>query len=470
MEDPTWLSVLPPFLAIVVALITKQVYLSLLAGIWLGWTILGGFNPVIGLRDTIQSIVNVFQSESNTKTLMFSALIGSLIALTQRSGGVAGFIDWVTGAGYVRSPRGARVMASLLGLGVFIESSLTCLVCGAVSRPLFDRFKISREKLAYICDSTSAPVCILIPFNGWGALILGILATQGIESPLRVLLGSIPYNFYALLAVLLVFYIAWTDRDWGPMKRAERRAREEGKLVRDGATPMVSTEVLALATKEGVEPRARNMVIPMASMLLMMPVSLYITGNGSILDGSGSTAVLWSVLFAILVGSTMYWLSGIFRLGEIVDLTLQGVAGLVPLVTVLTLAFAIGSTTSALGAGAYMAQLAQGLVSPALIPAILFLMSGVIAFSTGTSWGTFAIMLPIGLPMVELGIDLNLTVAAVLAGGIFGDHCSPISDTTIVSSMAAASDHIDHVNTQLPYAIGVGVASAALFVVAALIA
>lgn len=470
MEDPSWLSLLPPVLAIAVALLTKQVYLSLLAGIWLGCTILSGGNPILGLRDTIQSIVNVFQSESNTRTLLFSALIGSLIALTQRSGGVVGFIEWVTGAGYVRTPRAARIMASLLGLGVFIESSLTCLVCGAVSRPLFDRFKISREKLAYICDSTSAPVCILIPFNGWGALILGILAAQGVDQPLRVLLGSIPFNFYALLAVVLVFYIAWTDRDWGPMAKAERRAREQGKLLRDGATPMVSADVLALKTKKGVVPRARNMIIPMVSMLLMMPVSLYITGNGNLLDGSGSTAVLWSVLFAIAVAGVLYWLGGILNLGELVELTLQGVAGLVPLVGVLTLAFAIGATISQLGAGLYMAQLAQGLVSPTLIPAILFIMSGVIAFSTGTSWGTFAIMLPIGLPMVgTLGIDLNLTVAAVLAGGIFGDHCSPISDTTIVSSMAAASDHIDHVNTQLPYALGLGVVSTLMFVVAAVV-
>ena len=287
---------------------------------------------------------------------------------------------------------------------------------------------------------------------------------------MKLFISSIPFNFYALIAIVLVLVVVISGRDIGPMKEAERRVREEGKLLRDGAEPLVSTEVLSLETKTGVSPRARNMVIPMASMLAMMPVALYVTGEGDILAGSGSTSVLWAVLFAIAVAAAQYLWSGILKLNEIVDLTLRGVGGLVPLVAVLALAFAIGATTNQLGAGVFMAELARNLLNPIWVPAILFVMSGAIAFSTGTSWGTFAIMLPIGIPMVAaLGIDMNLTVAAVLAGGIFGDHCSPISDTTIVSSMAAASDHIDHVNTQLPYALAVGAASFVLFLIAAAI-
>ena len=467
MESPNWLSVLPPLIAIVTALVTKQVFLSLFVGIWLGWSILGGGNPVVGLADAIQALVDVYKDAGNTRTIIFSALVGSLIALTQRSGGVEGFILWVTGRGYVRTPRGAQFMASIIGLGIFVESSITCLVTGAISRPLFDRFRLSREKLAYLCDSTSAPVCILIPMNGWGAFVMGVLATQGVEQPLTTLLYSNLFNFYAFLALGLVFFIVASGRDFGPMAKAERRARETGKVLRDGAEPLVSSEVLSLPTKEGVEPRARNMFLPMLTMLVMMPVSLFITGKGNLLEGSGSTSVLWAVMLAIGVAAVMYRWQGIFDLNEIIDLVFKGLGGLMPLALLMMLAFAIGALSVELQTGLYLAGLARGLLSPALVPAILFVLTAFIAFSTGTSWGTFAIMLPIGVPMVEvLGVNLYVTVGAVLAGGIFGDHCSPISDTTIISSMAAGSDHIDHVNTQLPYALSMGVLASFLFLVA----
>lgn len=471
MESPTWLSVLPPLVAIVTALVTKQVFLSLFAGIWLGWFVLDDGNVLLGLRDAIQSLVDVYKEDGNTRTIMFSALMGSLIALTQRSGGVEGFIQWVTNAGYVTTRRGAQLLASLLGLGIFIESNITCLVSGAISRPLFDKFKISREKLAYLCDSTSAPVCILIPMNGWGAFIISVLAGQGIEEPVRELLTANLFNFYAFLAVVLVFYVAITGKDWGPMARAEARARETGKVLRDGAKPLVSTEVLALPTKSGVEPRAINMIVPMATMLVAMPLGLLITGEGDILAGSGSTAVLWAVLLAVTVGFALYLWQRIFKLGELMELVLNGIGGLMPVALLMMMAFSIGATTTALNTGAYLAGLTEGLLSPSLVPAILFVMTGFIAFSTGTSWGTFAIMLPIGIPMAEaIGAPLHVTIGSVLAGGIFGDHCSPISDTTIISSMAAGSDHIDHVNTQLPYAIAIGVVTTLLFLLAGALA
>lgn len=467
METPNWLSVLPPLVAIVTALVTKQVFLSLFAGIWLGWSILAGGNPVVGLADAIQALVDVYKDEGNTRTIIFSALVGSLIALTQRSGGVEGFIHWVTERGVVRTPRGAQFMASFIGLGIFVESTITCLVTGAISRPLFDRFSLSREKLAYLCDSTSAPVCILIPMNGWGAFVMGVLAAQGVQQPVKTLLYSNLFNFYAFLALGLVFFIVATGRDFGPMAKAERRARETGKVLRDGAEPLVSTEVLSLPTKEGVEPKARNMLVPMVTMLVMMPVSLFITGNGNLLEGSGSTSVLWAVMLAIAVAALMYRWQGIFGLHEIMDLVFKGLGGLMPLALLMMLAFAIGALSTELQTGSYLAGLAQGLLSPALVPAILFVLTAFIAFSTGTSWGTFAIMLPIGIPMVAvLDVNLHVTVGAVLAGGIFGDHCSPISDTTIISSMAAASDHIDHVNTQLPYALVGGLLATLLFLIA----
>ena len=469
METLSWLSVLPPVIAIVTALVTKQVFLSLFAGIWLGWAILDGGNVVFGLRDAIQALVDVYKSDGNTQTIMFSALMGSLIALTQRSGGVEGFIRIVTERGYVATRRGAQLLAAFLGLGIFLESNITCLVSGSISRPLFDKFKVSREKLAYICDSTSAPVCILIPMNGWGAFIIGVLATQGIDEPVRALLNANLFNFYAVFAVGFVFYVVISGRDWGPMARAEKRARETGKVLRDGAEPLVSSEVLALPPKTGVEPRARNMVVPLLVMLVTMPAALYVTGEGDILAGSGSTSVLWAVLAGITVAYVMFALQRMFTLTEFMQLVLDGVSGMMPVALLMMMAFAIGATSTELRTGEYLAGMSSGLLSPALVPAILFVLTGFIAFSTGTSWGTFAIMLPIGIPMAEaIGAPLHATIGAVLAGGIFGDHCSPISDTTIISSMAASSDHVDHVNTQLPYALSVGAATTVAFVLAGL--
>ena len=469
MENPSWLSILPPLVAIVTALVTKQVFLSLFAGLWLGWILLNGGSPVAGLRDSIQALVDVFKDEGQTQTIAFSAIVGSLLALTQRSGGVHGFIRWVTCHGYVRSPRGAQILASILGLGIFVESNITCLISGSVSRPLFDKYSLSREKLAYICDATSAPVCILIPMNGWGAFILSVLGNYPSVAPLPTLLRSIPFNFYALLTVACVLFIVWTGHDWGPMARAEARARKTGKVLRDGAEPLVSIEVLGLQPKEGVEPRARNMLVPMGVLLVMMPLGLYVTGDSNLLAGNGSTSVLWAVTLATVVAGGMYILQGIFRLQEVIDLAMKGIGGLIPLAILMILAFAIGDLSDRLSTGPYLAGTVGGLLNTALVPAIMFVASGFIAFSTGTSWGTYAIMLPIGISMAqELGANLYLVVGAVLGGGVFGDHCSPISDTTIISSMAAGSDHIDHVNTQLPYALLTGLLATTFYLLVGL--
>ena len=350
----------------------------------------------------------------------------------------------------------------------FLESNLTCLISAAVARPLFDRYGLSREKLAYLCDSTAAPVCVLFPFNAWGAVILGILVGQSVEQPLGLLVAAIPFNFYAMLAIVQVFYVAVSGRDWGPMARAETRAKETGQVLRDGAQPLVSDEVLSLPTKEGATPRAINMVVPTAILLVMVGLGLFITGDGDVLAGDGSTAIFWGMSLAIVVAGVMYRTQGIFTLHEIIDLTMRGMGGLISVVVLIVLAFALGATSRDLQTGQYLASLIQGVLNPVWLPALLFVMSGIMAFSTGTSWGTFAIMLPIGIPMAAaLGLDLPLTVGALLGGAIFGDHCSPISDTTIVASLAAGSDHIDHVNTQLPYALAVAAVPVVLYVGAA---
>jgi tetracycline resistance efflux pump len=472
IENYEWLKVLPPVAAIVLAILSRQVILSLFFGIWMGWTLLAGGNPVAGVADALAALIDVFKDSYNTKVILFSALVGSLITLTQRSGGVQGFVNWMHSLKIGQTHRSAGMVAWVTGLVVFVESSITCLVVGAVARPLADRVKMSREKLAYLCDSTSAPVCILIPLNAWGAYIMGLLAAEGIEKPLPLLVQALPLNFYAWLALGLALFVALTGWDIGLMKKAERRAREEGKLLADGAIPMISTEVIAMPTKEGVTPRRRNMLAPLLTMILMMPIGLYITGRSAILakqeageavdfsffnmlgEGSGSTAVFWAVMAAITLAGVMYLIQRIFSLHEIMDLVLKGAGGLMPMAVIMMLAFAIGGTCKALGTGVYVAEVASGFLQPGWVPAVLFLVSCFIAFSTGTSWGTFGIMMPIAVPLVlASGGSLPMSVAAIMGGGVFGDHCSPISDTTVISSMATASDHIDHVKTQLPYAL-----------------
>ncbi len=462
-----WLSILPPLLAIVLAIWTRQVFVALFLGIWSGWVILSGGNMLGGLAGAIQACVDVFKDAGNTRVIIFSSLIGALITLTQRSGGVQGFVDWIQKRNLVKSRRGASVLAWAIGMSIFIESSITCLVTGAVCRPVFERFRISREKLAYICDSTSAPVCILIPLNAWGAYVLGLLDREGVQNSLAVFFETIPLNFYALLAVATVAYVAFTFKDIGPMKRAEQRSLDTGKTIADGAVPVVSTEVTSIETKPGTPLRPINMLLPIGTMIVMMPISLLITGNGDMSAGSGSTSVLWSVLAAILCAGVLYVGQKILDVREVVDLTLKGMGGLIPLGILMNFAFAIGDTTKALGTGQFVASVAQQALHPMLVAPVIFLTAAFIAFSTGTSWGTFAVMMPIAVPTAALtGVSLPLCVAAVLSGGVFGDHASPISDTTLVSSMAAASDHIDHVKTQLPYALLAGAGALLLFAVA----
>ncbi len=463
--DYGWISVIPPLLAIVLAITTRQVYLSLFLGILAGWIILSDWNFAAGVAAGIESLVMVFQSPGNTRVIIFCALIGALITLTQRSGGVSGFTLWVQRRKLAQTPRGAAAMAGIIGFVIFIESSICCLVSGSVSRPLFERLRMSREKLAYILDSTSAPVCILIPLNAWGAFVIGLLESERVEEPISVFIRSIPLNFYAIFAILMVAFIIITFRDFGPMKKAEERARSTGKTIADGAVPMVSAEITSLEPKAQIPHRARNLILPVGVMMIMMPLGLYITGDGQITAGTGSTAVLWSVIAAIAVAGALTVFQRILSVREVFELSLKGIGGLIPLAILMMLAFAIGDTTRELGTGVYVASLSEDLLHPTLLAAILFITSAFIAFSTGTSWGVFAIMVPIAVPTaMALEVSLPLSLAAVLGGGVFGDHVSPISDTSLVSSMAAASDHIDHVRTQMPYALLAAAAALIFFV------
>ena len=489
-----FLSILPPVIAIIIAIWRKQVYLSLLFGIWLGWLIISDGHIWSSILATVDALVNVFRDPGNTRTIMFSALVGALILLVQKSGGVMGFVkmmDKMLDKLEHKSPKGKRKLIQLMawatGVIIFVETSISSLTVGTIFRPVFDKLKIPREKLAYIADSSSAPTSILIPLNAWGAFIMGQLFLVGFSNPLNVLFKSMIFNFYPILALIMVPVLIITGKDFGPMLKAERRTKKTGKLLNDKAKPLVSDELIKAKPIKGVKHKAYNMFVPILTMVVMMPFMLAYTGWDKGLEvlakyektptafnkflfamenGSGSTSVLMAVIISLFVAFILYRFQKILRTNDMIDYTLKGISELMPLALLMLMAFAISAVTRELHTGEYVAQITKNWLSPSYVPFIIFIISGFIAFSTGTSWGTFGIMIPIAVPMAQsMGADVYLTIAATLGGGVFGDHSSPISDTTIISSMASASDHIDHVKTQLPYALTAGGIAALMYLV-----
>jgi tetracycline resistance efflux pump len=453
MYEANWMSVLPPLLAIALAIITRQVILSLSVGIWIGFCLLESANPLAGIGLALDGIVNVFADAGDTRVLMFTLIIGGLIATIEKLGGVRGFIHLLEHRKWVTSGKRAQWLAYSIGIVVFIESNITLLIAGAISRPLFDRYKISREKLAYIIDSTSAPICVLIPLNAWGAVIISLLASSGVENPIDIFIYAIPFNFYPIVVILFCAFVITKNVEIGPMKKAQERT-EAGELLWANATPMVDPSILSQQVEHTDADKARFMIVPIAVMVISMPLGLFVTGDGNISAGSGSTSVLWAVLAALITSWGLALQQSRLSLEELMQVFLKGAGGLLPVTMILLFALALGDVANLLGTGAYVAQLVQQNIPLALLLPLLFIISGFIAFAIGSSWGTFAIMIPLAMQIaVPLDLNSSLFLAAVLSGSVFGDNASPISDTTVVSSMASATDHIDHVRTQLPYAL-----------------
>jgi Na+/H+ antiporter NhaC len=433
--------VLPAVVAIAVVLYTREVISALLAAMLCseGLLLIGsGASWLAAPAEVVGRTLMVFQSEGNVKVLAFSVLIGAFLALIRYSGGVAATVQRLIDLGLATTPRRSGLLSFILGLLLFIESNLSILTAGIVSRGLFDRFRMSRARLAYIVDATAAPVCILLMMNAWGVFVFALIENQGVENPGEVLLSSIGYNFYAWIALLLAFYTVWTGRVFGALAKYESRHNQ-----------------VEMQVEERIEAgRSRYMVVPFLALLITMLVSLYTTGDGNFRSGDGGL----SILFAVLMGSaTAYFLLRIdkrFRHTELMNLSFKGIAELLPMVMILLLSIALGASLKALGTGYFIATIAgQHLPLWAVAP-LVFLSGSVVAFTTGTSWGTFAIMIPIAVPLaIATGLPVEILVAAALGGGVFGDHCSPISDTTVVSAMAAGCDVLDHVWTQLPYAL-----------------
>ncbi|MCF6308894.1 MAG: sodium:proton antiporter [Sulfurimonas sp.] len=427
--------------------------MSLFGGIVLGLFVLNDF----AILDSLNALLSLFMSLLSEawiiKTLAFAVLVGSIMALIEKSGGIEGFVDFMQHkVSLVKSQRSALMLSYFIGVIIFVESSITALIAGAVGKPLCDKYKVPSAKLAFVCDSTSAPISSLIVLNGWGALLLGLISTQislGVidANAIDLLIDSIVYNFYAMTALAVTFLSVWYNIDIGPMKNVKHIPRDKEFSSQTKASMFY-------------------MLMPIVLMIVFVFLFLYITGDGNILKGSGSSSIFYTML-ATLVFTLFYFVgSKNMSFASWSKTSLKGAVKLVPIALILLFAFAIGKVTTELHTGQYLASLASENLSIYLLAGVIFILSSIMSFATGTSWGTFSIMIPVAVPMaVAMDADVALCIGAVISGGIFGDHCSPISDTTIISSLASDCEVIEHVKTQLPYALISGVIALTLFIV-----
>lgn len=485
------LSLVTPFFAIVLSFITKQVVLSLAAAVFAGAIILNGGNVIHGFLRTCDTyIIGTVTDSWNATLLVFILAVGGLIAIMSKMGGMQAMA--IAMSKKAKNAKNSLLITWIMGLIIFFEDYANSLVVGPTMRPATDRERVSREKLSYVIDSTAGPVTDIAPISSWTAYEIGMIAiafsSVGFEgNAYGTFIQTIPYRFYNIFAIFMVLIIILMQKDYGPMYRAEKRARLTGKLYEDNAKLMMSKELDAMNVKEGAPLRMCNAIVPIVVFTVVTIIGLWYTGGGaempfnfagirdSLGNSDAASSILYAVLFTSVLSIIMAMVQKIMTLKECIDIWLNGCKELLITDTILVLAWSSGSVMDDLGTGNYISHLVGDSVPGVLIPIVLFLVSCVVAFSTGTSYGTSAIMIPIAFPMVwgvcggQMDTLCIVTIAAVTSGAIFGDHCSPISDTTIMSSMGSASDLMDHARTQIPYAVTVAVVASIIgFIPAAL--
>lgn len=483
---PGILSIIPPLLAIALALIFRQVVISLILGIYSGALFIYGFDPLAAfLRLIDKYIIEAVSDVSHTQIIVFTLLFGGVIGLISRSGGTTGIANSLSK--FAKTRKSGMIATWLSGLIIFFDDYANALVVGNLMRPITDKLKISREKLAFIVDATSAPVASIFIVSSWIGYEVGLIqdGLEAIGSPLNaysVFLESIIFRFYPLAMLVFVFLIAFTKRDFGSMLKAERRAVVDGKV---SAATFTANDFSEKSELFGNEDKAKwyNGVVPILVLISITVFGLIFTGIESlkeqgiveygirdIISNSNSyLALLWGSFFACVVAALMIVAQRLLTLRQTVDAWFAGIRSMFLAVLILTLAWSIGAVTSEIRTADYIISLISDSIDPRFLPVIVFIVCGITSFATGTSWGTMAIMFPIVIPLSAAVTGMNNyspadthliligVVSSVLAGCVWGDHCSPISDTTILSSMASGCDHIDHVRTQLTYAITVGI-------------
>ena len=456
-----WLSIIPPILAIVIVFWKKEVIAALFIALFSSEVLLLLTDPQLSLWlspiTTLERVVDVAGSGGNTRILLFSILVGALLALIRDSGGVTATVSRIMHLGIAKTRQHVGGLTMFTGVAVFVESNLSVLTSGILARGLYDKFAMSRARLAYVIDSTSAPICILILLNGWGAFILGLLDNFTLsESSVNILWGSVWFNFYAIFTLMIVAYTVITDKVHGPMLAEEQLAQAKYDAV-NGQQDRSNAPVEHAPDLSDKPSKARYMLLPLATMVLSMLGFMWFTGNGDLTQGSGSKSVLYATFLACSVAYFLLVFYRHFTHHQTITIAFKGMGEILPLVTIVLLSITLGASLKLLGTGIFVASLVGDYLPLFLVVPMLFIAGAIMSFTTGTSWGTFAILIPIGIPLVQtLGLPPSLVVAAILSGGIFGDHCSPISDTTAVSSIAAGCDLLTHVKTQLPYALVAG--------------
>ena len=428
--------------------------------------VLCGGAPLTGLNDTFYSFIHTFESNGNTITLISFLLIGALIYLIEKSGGVEGFTEvMLKKRALIKTKRGANIFTWLLGIIIFTSGSLSCMVTGSVSRPFNDALNVPHEKSAFIVHATSTPWCVLFPLSGWLAALAGYLTSGGVpeNEAISVLLRSIPLNFYCILAVFGTLAVSLFGINIGPMRKAEERAEKTGALDNPGRGGAFNEET---AAPGNAKPRVLNMFLPMGVLIVTILAVLTITGKGNPTQGAGMQSLLWGCILAVLTICILCVAQKQFSVDEVINEMFKGMGTMLPVAGILLFGFTMGNLVKSLDTGNYLTSVFMGVLSPALLPALSFLLCMLLSFATGTSMGTMAIMSVICLPMaISMGISIPLVAGAVFGGSIFGDHSSPISDTTIMSCATTGCDIIDHVKTQMPYVLIFAAISLVLYVV-----
>ncbi|MEX2497282.1 MAG: Na+/H+ antiporter NhaC family protein [Wenzhouxiangellaceae bacterium] len=477
-----WVSILPPLVAIGLALLIRQVIPALFAGIWVGAWALEGFSAggtLTGLMTTADTfILQAIAEPDHASVMLFTLLVGGMVGVISKNGGMLGIVERIIG--FADTVRRGMASTVAMGLAIFFDDYANTLVVGNTMRPISDRLNISREKLAYLVDSTAAPVATIALVTTWVGYEVGLIrdaiaGIPGLElNAYMVFLNSIAYSFYPLLALTMVFAVVGFGRDFGPMHAAEMRARHDGQVAPPTAASAKTADDMAdVQPADDVAYRARNALLPILVMVTGVVAGMFVTGQGDTLRAIVGTAdpyksLIWGSLFGSLLAIALSVGQRVLSLNESVAAWFSGARAMLYAIFILVLAWALSGVTDMLGTADYLVSLIGDRLHPGLLPMLVFIVAAATAFSTGSSWGTMGILLPLMVPlawalMAASGMNgaehlsiLYATVAAVMGGAVWGDHCSPISDTTILSSMASQCDHIEHVRTQLPYALAAG--------------
>ncbi|MEJ2385037.1 MAG: Na+/H+ antiporter NhaC family protein [Xanthomonadales bacterium] len=489
----TWISIAPPLLAIFLALVLRQVIPALFAGVWLGAWAINGFSMAglwSGLLDAFQvHILDALADGDHASVILFSLMIGGTVGIISRNGGMQGIVDRIVR--WADSARHACLATATMGVAVFFDDYANTLVVGNTMRPVADSMRVSRAKLAYIVDSTAAPVTCIALVTTWIGYEVGLIGEaisyiDDLHTPAYLLfLKTIPYSFYPLLAILFVFMVAASGRDFGPMLDAERRARRHGIEETDRDASSLAADCEPIDPAEDKPHRPINAVLPILVLVCGVIGGLYVTGRNALgtdaaslhdIIGAASSykALMWGSLLGMLTAVALTVGQRILTLEETVDAWYRGLRSMIYAMIILILAWSLGGITEQLQTADFLVSILGDTLPPQWLPFLVFVIAAFTAFATGSSWGSMGILVPLVIPLTWAVLQLNgmtgpehmhilySAVASVLAGSVWGDHCSPISDTTILSSMASGCDHIEHVRTQLPYALIVGIA--ALFI------